>query len=60
MNAVNRQVGEFMSSPQMTQKLAAEGSEAAERATPEEFKAAFLRDYAEVERQIAQIKVKLY
>jgi tripartite-type tricarboxylate transporter receptor subunit TctC len=60
INAVNRLVGEFMNAPQMSQKLAAEGSQAAERMTPEEFKAFFAREYAEVERQIKEIKVKIY
>jgi tripartite-type tricarboxylate transporter receptor subunit TctC len=60
LDAVNRHVGEFMNSPQMSQKLTAEGSEAAPRMTPDEFRAAFLRDYQEFERQIGQIKVKLY
>jgi tripartite-type tricarboxylate transporter receptor subunit TctC len=58
--AVNRHVGEFMNSAQMTQKLTAEGSEPGERMTPEAFRAAFARDYDEVARQISQIKVKLY
>jgi tripartite-type tricarboxylate transporter receptor subunit TctC len=60
INAINRQVGEFMNAPQMSQKLAAEGSQAAERMTPEEFKTFFAREYAEVERQIKEIKVKIY
>jgi tripartite-type tricarboxylate transporter receptor subunit TctC len=60
VNAVNRLVSDFMNSPQMAQKLAAEGSQAAERTTPEDFKAFFAREYEEVERQIRQIKVKLY
>jgi len=58
--ALNRHVGEFMNSPLMAQKLASEGSQAAERMTPEEFKALFVREYDEVERQIHQIKVKIY
>jgi tripartite-type tricarboxylate transporter receptor subunit TctC len=60
VNAVNRHVGEFMNSPQMAQKLTAEGSQAAERMTPDEFKAFFAREYEEVERQVKQIKVNLY
>jgi tripartite-type tricarboxylate transporter receptor subunit TctC len=60
LNAINRLVGEFMHSPQMAQKLVAEGSEPAERMTPEQYRASFGRDYAEVESQIKQIKVKLY
>jgi tripartite-type tricarboxylate transporter receptor subunit TctC len=59
-NAINRLVGEFMHSPQMAQKLVAEGSEPAERMTPDQYKAFFARDYEEVEGQIKQIKVKLY
>ena len=59
-NAVNRHVGEFMNAPQMVQKLTAEGSQAAERMTPDEFKAYFAREYEEIERKIKQIKVKLY
>jgi len=34
--------------------------EPAERMTPEELKAFFAREYDEVERQIKQLKVKLY
>ena len=60
VDAVNRVVGEFMNSPQMAQKLVAEGSQAAERMTPEEFKALFLKEYDEVERQVKKINLKLY
>ena len=60
VEAVNRVVGEFMNSPQMAQKLAAEGSQAGERVTPGEFRASFVRDYEETERQVKQIKVKIY
>jgi hypothetical protein len=49
-----------MNSPQMVQKLTAEGSQAAERMPPDEFKALFAREYEEIERQIKQIKVKPY
>ena len=44
----------------MVQKLAAEGSEPAERMTPDEFKAQFAREYTEVEMQMRDSKVKLY
>lgn len=60
LNAINRYVSELMNSPQMAGKLAAEGSEAAERITPEQYKAQFAREYGELERQIQQLKVKLY
>jgi len=60
INAVNRLVGEFMHSAAMSQKLAAEGSQAGERMTPEEFKTAWLKEYDQVERQVKELKVKLY
>ena len=61
INALNRAVGEFMNSPQMAQKLFAEGSQAGERMTPAEYRTLFfVREYEEVERQVAQLKVKLY
>lgn len=60
INAINRLVGEFMHTPQMAQRLVAEGSEPAERMTPDQYRAFFARDYEEVEAQIKQIKVKLY
>ena len=60
INAMNRVVGEFMNSPQMAQKLLAEGSQAGERMTPEQYKAHFAREYEQVERQIGQLKVKIF
>lgn len=60
VNAVNRLVGEFMHSPAMTQRLAAEGSQAGERMTPEAFRAAWVKEYDQVERQVKELKVKLY
>ena len=60
INAVNRLVGDFVNSPQMAGKLAAEGSEAAERITPEQYKANFAREYEELDRQMKSLKVKLY
>ena len=57
---LNRIVGDYMSSPPVAQKFAAEGSTAAERMSPEELKALFAREYEEVERQVKQLKVKLY
>jgi hypothetical protein len=49
-----------MHSPAMAQKLAGDGSEPAERMTPEQFKAHFAREYIEVEKQVRDSKVKLY
>jgi tripartite-type tricarboxylate transporter receptor subunit TctC len=60
VNAVNRLVADFMHTPAMAQKLAAEGSQPGERMTPDEFKTFWLKEYDEVERQVKQLKVKLY
>jgi len=58
--AINRVVGEGMHSPAMAQRLAGDGSEPAERMTPEQFKAQFAREYIEVEKQVRDSKIKLY
>jgi tripartite-type tricarboxylate transporter receptor subunit TctC len=58
--ALNRVVGEFMHSPRMAQRLIADGSQPAERMTPAETKAAFAREYEEFERQLGQLKTKLF
>jgi len=58
--AVNRIVTDFMHSAAMTQKLSAEGSQAGDRMTPDEFKAFWMREYEQVERQVKELKVKLY
>lgn len=60
VRAINRIVGDFMHTPQMAQKLVADGSQPAERMTPEEYKAVFAREYEEFERQIGQLKTKLF
>ncbi len=58
--AINRVVTAGMNSPQMVQKLAAEGSEPGERMTPDEFKAQFAREYVEAERQARWLNIKPY
>ena len=60
VSTINRLVGDLVHSPQMAQRLAAEGSQPGERMTPQEYKALFAREYEEVERQIQQLNVKLY
>ena len=57
--AINRVVGDGMHSPQMRQKLEAEGAQPAERMTPEQFKATIARDYAEVEQQVKRLDIKI-
>lgn len=59
--ALNRVVGEFMASPKMSQKLISEGSQPPDAAmTPDEFRVYALREYAEVERQVKNLDVKLF
>jgi tripartite-type tricarboxylate transporter receptor subunit TctC len=48
-----------MNAPETRKVLAADGAEAAPPATPEEFKARFARDYAEMEKTIAGANIKL-
>jgi len=57
--ALNRVVNDGMHSPQMMQRLTAEGSEPAERMTPAELKATIAREYVEVERAVKDLNLKL-
>jgi tripartite-type tricarboxylate transporter receptor subunit TctC len=50
--AINRLVIEGMNTPQMVQRIALEGSEPAERMTPQELRATLGREYLEVERSV--------
>jgi tripartite-type tricarboxylate transporter receptor subunit TctC len=56
--AINRVVTEGMNSPQMKERLAAEGSEPAERMTPEELRAILVRERVEVERRVKELDQK--
>lgn len=56
--AINRVVSEGMHTPQMVQKLAADGSEPAERMTPEQLKAELAQYYVELERQVKELGLK--
>jgi tripartite-type tricarboxylate transporter receptor subunit TctC len=60
INAVNQLVADFMHSDAMVKKLTAEGSQPGERMTPEEFRTFWLKEYEQVERQVKELKVKLY
>ena len=51
---------EVMNSPETRKVLAADGAEAAPPATPDEFKARFERDYAELEKTIVSAKITLH
>jgi len=57
--AINRVVSDGMHSPQMRQKLEAEGAQPAERMTPEQFKATIAREYAEVEQQVKRLDIRI-
>jgi tripartite-type tricarboxylate transporter receptor subunit TctC len=56
--AINRVVTEGMNTPQVVQKLAADGSEPAERMTPEQLKAELAQHYVELERQVKELGLK--
>ncbi len=56
--AINRVVTESMNAPQMVQRLAADGSEPAERATPEQLRAELTGNYAEFVRQVKELGLK--
>lgn len=43
----------------MVKRLAADGSQPAERMTPEELRATLAREYAELEQQVKQLNIKI-
>ena len=57
--AINRVVSDGMHAPQMAQRLAADGSQPAERMTPEELKVTLAREYAEIVQQVKQLNLNL-
>jgi tripartite-type tricarboxylate transporter receptor subunit TctC len=56
---INAAVIQVMHSPATRKVLAADGADAAPPATPEEFRAKFERDYAEMEKTIAAANIRL-
>jgi tripartite-type tricarboxylate transporter receptor subunit TctC len=56
--AINRVVTEGMNASQMVQRLALEGTEPAERLTPQELRATLEREYQEVERTVIALGQK--
>lgn len=56
--AINRIVSDGMQAPKTVQRLAADGSQPAERMTPDEYRAAQVREYAEIEQQVKQMDLK--
>jgi tripartite-type tricarboxylate transporter receptor subunit TctC len=59
ITAINRVVSDGMHSSQMRQRLEADGSQPAERMTPEQLKAAMAREYAEIDQQMKQMNIKI-
>jgi tripartite-type tricarboxylate transporter receptor subunit TctC len=57
--AINRVITEGMHSPQVTQRLIADGSQPAERMTPEELRASMTRDYGEMVQQVKRLNIKI-
>ena len=58
VRAISAVVSQGMNSPETVKQLAADGSEAAPPATPEQFKAKFEKDYADLEKLIKAANIK--
>jgi tripartite-type tricarboxylate transporter receptor subunit TctC len=58
LSAVNRVVSDGMHSPEMMKRLAADGSEPAERMSPTELKAAMAKRLAEYKEQVKHVDLK--
>jgi tripartite-type tricarboxylate transporter receptor subunit TctC len=56
--AINRVVNDGMHSLQMSKRLEADGSQPAERMTPEQLKATMAREFVELEQQVKQLNIK--
>ena len=56
---VNRVVSDGMNTPQIAQRLAADGSQPAERMTPDELKAAMAREYVQIEQQVKRLNINI-
>ncbi len=59
-DTLNRIVGQGMRSPEMTRRLANDGSEAAEPNSLDEFRAYVVREYDEVDKLLKTLKLKIY
>ncbi len=57
--AINRVVTDGMNSPEMVKRIAAEGAEPADRLAPAELKATVAREYAEIERTVKELDLKV-
>jgi len=59
VRAVNTVLSEGMHAPDTVKRLAADGSEPVARATPEEFRAKFEREYAALEKTVRAAKITI-
>ena len=59
VEGINRVVADGMHSPQMTQRLQADGSQPAERMTPEQLRATIAREFTEIDQQVKQLNIKI-
>ena len=57
--AINRVVSNGMHTPQMAHRLAADGSQPAERMSPDELRTTMAQEYAEIEKQIKRLNIKI-
>jgi len=57
--ALNRVIADGMHSPQMMKRLHADGSQPAERVTPEQLRQVVAREYAELEQTVKQMNLKI-
>ena len=58
INTINRVVSEGMHSPEMAKRLEADGSQPAEKMTPEELRKTLTKEYAELEQQVKSSNIK--
>ncbi len=58
LHALNNVISTGLNAPAMVKRLAADGTEPAPPATPEEFKAMIAREYALVEKQVKGLSIK--
>ena len=59
IRTINTIVGEAMNAPEVVKTLGADGTEVVKRATPEEFKVKFDREYLELEKLINSVKITI-
>ena len=57
--AINRVVSDGMHTPQVTQRLLADGSQPAERMTAEELRASMTREYVDMEKQVKRLNIRI-